>query len=145
MLQSRFGIDNSKISHDRLEGEVIVVDLESGSYYCLTNTGADVWTLLVEGYSGEEAVQILHEYYLGDRNNIEVDVKEFIKKLIEFTLLFETKIIRINEIRLPNDLNRSQWFKPKLDEYNDMWDLIKMDPIHESNEELGWPEKKSEN
>jgi hypothetical protein len=51
MQESKFGIDISKISHDRLDGEVIVVDLESGSYYCLTDSGADVWTLLVQGLS----------------------------------------------------------------------------------------------
>jgi hypothetical protein len=33
---------------------------------------------------------------------------------------------------------RGRWQPPAFDEYTDMWELIKLDPIHEVDE-VGWP------
>lgn len=145
MQDSKFGINTKSTSHDRLDGEVIVVDLESGSYYCLTDSGADIWTLVVQGLSIEEIDKTLNENYIGEQLVIRMDTEKFINKLIEIKIIFPIKSAEKHEFQLPNDLIRSKWIEPNIDEYNDMWDLIKMDPIHESNEELGWPEKKENN
>ena len=37
---------------------------------------------------------------------------------------------------------RTAWRAPEFDEYTDMWELIKLDPIHEV-EEAGWPIRKA--
>jgi hypothetical protein len=125
MQESKFGIDISKISHDRLDGEVIVVDLESGSYYCLTDSGADVWTLLVQGLSLGDIEIMLLEKYIGEESKIRFDIEEFIGKLIQIKLIFPIKSNEKNEFQLPDDLIRSNCKEP--------------------NRELGWPEKRENN
>ena len=63
-------------------------------------------------------------------------------KCIEF--LVDRGLIRLAdahmpmaELRLPPSM-RNEWTAPQFDEYTDMWDLIKLDPIHEADE-VGWP------
>ncbi|MFM1825873.1 MAG: hypothetical protein RLZZ37_508 [Actinomycetota bacterium] len=145
MVPRSFNYDLSKISFDRLDGEVIIVDLESGSYYCTSQTGSDIWTLVVQGVSTEQILLILNEKYLGKLTELENDINAFVDKLEEIKLIYPVKNNELIDFIFPEDQNRSKWIKPVIEEYTDMWDLIKMDPIHESNEKQGWPEKKVEN
>lgn len=145
MVPRSFNFDVSKISFDRLDGEVIIVDLESGSYYCTSQTGSDIWSLVVQGISTNKILQVLIKKYIGELNVLENDINKFIDKLVDLNLIFPIKSNEDADFVLPEDQIRSNWLKPIIEEYTDMWDLIKMDPIHESNEKQGWPEKKVEN
>jgi len=42
----RYPIDATNISHERLEDEVIIINLARGAYYSGSGPAADVWTLI---------------------------------------------------------------------------------------------------
>ncbi len=52
----RFCINSSRITHETVDGEVVIVNLASGSYYSLNGAGASIWRCLEGQASLEEIV-----------------------------------------------------------------------------------------
>ncbi|CAB4337773.1 unannotated protein [freshwater metagenome] len=131
----------SSISHERLEDEVIIINLVSGSYFAGSNVTADAWTLVSNGASALEASAQLARIYSHDEKAIGQDVNAFVARLIELGLL-EPATSQPTATQLSRAAT-SEWTTPILVEYTDMWDLIRLDPIHDV-EETGWPNARPE-
>ena len=54
------------ITHERLDDEVMAINLESGAYIALDDAAADCWSLLVAGASVDEIARVLAERYTVD-------------------------------------------------------------------------------
>ncbi len=70
-----------------LDGEAVLLNVDSGIYYGLNVLGTRIWQLLVEGLD-EEAIhrQLLDEYDV-DRTQLQTDVSDFLAALIARGLL----------------------------------------------------------
>src|SRR5947209_11318701 len=67
MEQSRrFDVDSSRVVHETIDGETILINLQSGTYYSLTGCGSDVWSLLSGGWSDREVAAELERRYGAD-------------------------------------------------------------------------------
>jgi hypothetical protein len=134
----RYCVDKSKVTDDRLEDEVIIINTATGCYYSGSGTAADVWSLVSQGASVAEAAQDLAAAYSCTEQTVLPDVSKCIDFLVDRGLLRLTDLsVPAPELRLPPSIRR-EWTAPAFDEYTDMWDLIKLDPIHEADE-IGWP------
>ncbi|AMN39830.1 PqqD family protein [Rhodoplanes sp. Z2-YC6860] len=137
----RYLVDAKGVSHDRLQDEVIVINVASGAYYSGSGCAADVWTLLTQGASLDEAARHLATAYDEAEETIRRDVATCADFLVERGLLQASDApAPKTEFDLPGGA-RTVWRAPEFDEYTDMWELIKLDPIHEV-EEVGWPVRK---
>jgi hypothetical protein len=138
----RYRVDTSRVSHDRLQDEVIVINVASGAYYSGSGTAADVWTLIAQGVSRDEAVRQLASAYATDEKHITADVEACIATLLARGLIeADDHPVNNGTALLPEGM-RGAWAPPAFDEYTDMWELIKLDPIHEVDE-VGWPVAKA--
>src|SRR3954465_4821285 len=45
-MMPEFTINSQKVVHETLDGETIVIHLETGNYYSLTGSGAEIWALV---------------------------------------------------------------------------------------------------
>jgi hypothetical protein len=135
----RYFVDTTNISHERLNGEVIIINLASGAYYSGVGTAADLWTLLSSGASLAEATSMLAIEYACDERTVTSDVERCLAFLVGRGIVQRDDIVaqRKVELMLP-ELDRGVWTAPKFDEYTDMWDLIRLDPIHDVGD-AGWP------
>lgn len=141
-MTQNYVINEANISHDRLEGEVIIVDLSSGSYFSTSLVGADIWTLVSSKVDKNKIIEELSNIYKLDILETKNQIECFITELINNNLIKEVDLNEDFPINLPQDIVRLKWENPRLEKYTDMWDLIKMDPIHETDTDIGWPEKK---
>jgi len=138
----RYFADAKLVSYDRLQDEVIIINVGSGAYYSGSGPAADLWTLLTEGASPEEATRLLAAVYDAPEETIGRDIETCIAFLVERGLL-QTDNASAPKIGLAlPDIARTAWRAPQFDENTDMWELIKLDPIHEV-EEAGWPIRKA--
>ena len=48
-MTTRFKVNTPPVIHETLDGEVIVVNLDTGTYYSIPGTGAEIWTLVDQG------------------------------------------------------------------------------------------------
>ena len=131
-----FCIDHANISWERVSGEVIAIQLNTGKYYSFSNVAADIWSLADNGISLEEILNILGKLYIQSENS-ESEVREFISKCSAELLFIKCEPESKSSV-LPDDIARSTWITPQLIEYSDLQDLILVDPIHDVDDS-GWP------
>lgn len=135
----RYCVDKSCVTHDRLQDEVIIINVATGSYYSGSGTAADIWSLFAQGTSLAEAARKLASEYSCDEHDVLRDVDRCVGFLLERGLLQQNDqtASTMTDLVLPHSV-RTGWNAPDFDEYTDMWDLIKLDPIHEVDD-VGWP------
>lgn len=134
----RYEADAIRISHERLNDEVIIINFESGAYYSGTGSFADLWSLLLQGASDSEAADHLAALYGLAATKILPDLREVIGQLLAKNLLAEAPGRDTPPVLSLPDGERGDWAAPAFAEYTGMWDLIQLDPIHEVSE-AGWP------
>lgn len=128
------------IVHETLDGETIVIHLETGNYYSLTGSGAEIWALLNGAGSASAICAELARRHACAEDEIKGVVERFIGDL-EREGLVERGDASPNGARADPSDGGGPWEAPKLERYDDMRDFLLVDPIHEVDE-TGWPSPK---
>ena len=119
-----------------IDGEAIMINGEKGTYYNLSSQATLIFQFILDGYSLEEICFL---------NDLEPDtgkhIETMIDKLINEDVLEETE--KVNDRASPSKLMIGNFQKDiVLTIYDDMQDMLALDPIHEADDVVGWPEKK---
>jgi hypothetical protein len=133
--RKRYQLNEKEVVSELLDGEVVVIHLQSGTYYSMLASGADIWGALVGGWAIEEIAEQL-DAGGGERQRIEAEVSRFVD-----ILLAEELIVPITVIPCPPRSGfqpATAFVAPELHKYTDMQELLLVDPIHEVTEQ-GWP------
>lgn len=139
-----------KVVHEVFDDEVIVVNLESGSYYSVSGSGAEIWKLIGSGASLPEVIRAVGATYHGDRAEVERSVGLFVDELWAEQLIAPAEHAAgldgggadgdgaTTDAARPLDGGRPAFEAPVLEKYTDMEQLLLLDPIHDVDE-TGWP------
>jgi hypothetical protein len=138
---------NAWVTHERLDDEVIAINLETGAYFALDAAAADAWTLFAAGSSTDEVVTGLAARYATSPDTLPADVSAFAAELVEQGLATETADAPTpadDAAPLPaaGDEPRA-YTPPSLLRYDDLADMLLLDPIHEVDD-VGWPIARTE-
>lgn len=74
-----------------VNGEIVLLDLDSESYFGLNATGARIWQLMQEGKSGEALLEQMLEEFEIEREQLQADVSELIDQLCEAGLIVRSE------------------------------------------------------
>ena len=133
---------NPQVIHETIEGETIIIDLSSGTYYSLQGTGPEIWNALVAGASAGAIVESLAKGCSEGHESIEVAVEAFLRDLETAGLVAPAeRAENTTEISLNgrNGNGREATFRiPKLETFTDMQEIILLDPVHQVDDR-GWP------
>lgn len=142
-----FRVNTPTVSHETIDGEAVIINLDNGNYYSLTEAGSTVWDLIARRVSLAEICRQICEMYQGDCSQMESSVRELLAQLQQ-----ENLIVSATGETAPNDIavesttangngNSKVPFKlPVLQKYTDMQELLLLDPIHDVDD-TGWPRK----
>lgn len=133
---SHLSIAHDDVSAERLEGDVIAVNLATGAYFSMTGTAADIWTAATSGCHSDDWLATLDAAYGMECPRDEIE--SFLRLCLRHGLLSEAPSSRRDEVILPDDLVRDAWLSPELGIFEDLRDLLIADPIHEASV-YGWP------
>lgn len=129
-----YRLANSGIIHELLNDEVIIANLDTGVYYSIRGSGVQIWQLLLEGHLPSSIESLFLEKYAKTP-----PLSPFIDRLVEENLLIA---IEENAAASFPSLSWPSTFElPLLERYDEMKNLLMLDPIHEVDEE-GWPNRK---
>jgi len=135
-------INRSGISLERLDGEVVIISFETGKYFNSNGSAADLLFLIEQGVSQASWDYILAKSFSNFRlNNLEIE--KFLDQLIEEKIVLSGAVLASSEVDLPSDYSRGEWISPHLSIFDDLADLLLVDPIHDTSTE-GWPKTKDE-
>jgi hypothetical protein len=140
-MTTRFRVNSPNVIHETIEGEVILIDLKTGTYYSLRETGAAVWQAIEDGADEDEIGATLGRRYEGSSD----EMREAARRLV--SELEREGLIQADNGAAPpsrpalseNDAEpREPFTAPVLEKHTDMQDLILLDPVHEVGGR-GWP------
>jgi SAM-dependent methyltransferase len=138
-----YAVNDASIVFDVLEGEVVVVNLDNGSYYILQGTASTIWQMLAAGRSVPEIGGLLSRHYANDSALVDASIADFVTQLTQEALLVPASAAAHaatagDERLLSHD--GKPFDAPVMFRYTDMQALIQMDPIREYDE-TGWPRR----
>ena len=136
-LATRFKINGPDVIAETIDGEAIIINLNSGAYYSSLGSGGAIWQAIIASHSVEETLELLAARYGAERNTIEPEVSQFVSQLVDEGLVIES-----SEPSATDDVAfgaTGSFETPVLSKYTDMQELLLLDPIHDVDPKIGWP------
>jgi len=140
-----FRINTSRVAHQTLDGEAIIIDFDSGTYYSTGGSGAIIWQEIASNAPVSGIVETLNRKYMGDAETIRHSLDQFLDELER-----EALIERRDDVSLTprassaapdkESAARPAFETPSLHKFTDMQDLLLLDAIHNTDPQ-GWPIK----
>lgn len=138
---SRYGVKEPSVVYEVFDEEVVVLDLESGSYYSLRASAAWIFQAAVGGASSGSIAAAFARGdadCAGDRADVHAEVGAFLDSLVAEDLLVAQPGPAASEARFELPGDAGPFTPPLFEKFTDMQDLLLLDPIHDVDE-TGWP------
>ena len=157
-------INAPHVVHETIDGETILIHLGTGAYYSLEGLGAHVWGLAVSGSDESEIVADAQSHYDANPQLVAEAVGSLLRELLDEGLLASSEAIDgdgVNGMTVNGDVGAAptadptlqpdappsslpvEFVAPVLSKYTDMQEFMLIDPIHDVEEEAGWPHVKA--
>lgn len=131
ITQQAYKIAGPDIVFEQFDGDLVVLNLGTGQYFGFNASAAAVWTVLMAGVQPAQMVEC--GLTLSALDN-------FVERLVALTLVVPDPHgagTLTDEFRALLATNSSP---PTVDTYDDLADLIVADPIHDVDQQVGWPQ-----
>lgn len=134
-------INTRKILFEEFENETVLVNTESGFYYSLSSTGTLVLQLINDGWP----TNMVSEKLFGTDapSSIHAEIDTFLCRLLEEEIVVEKKVnewdapaTTSSEAALPAS---EKYDPPVLERFDDVRELLLIDPVHQVDQQYGWP------
>jgi hypothetical protein len=134
-----YRVNRPKVVYEVFEDETVLINLDSGSYYSFSGSGALIWDCIIRGDSVGSVIENLQERFCG-MDGIGPAVEDFMRELVQENLVVEASSRADKNVKQEKkeSARLAQFERPVLQKYSDMQDLLLLDPIHEVDE-TGWP------
>jgi len=121
---------------ETIDGEVVLIHFDTGNYYLIGGSGADVWSLVERGATKDQIVSAVAARYAAQPNEVESAITGFIGELIDEGLAIPAE--NPDPITLDAAPAGALFEAPAVSRFEDMSEMLLLDPIHDVGE-TGWP------
>jgi hypothetical protein len=137
----RFRINSPQVIGETVDAEVIIVNLGTATYYSVKGDSILLWNAIVEGATLDELAEAVVAATDASYVDAARAVEGFRASLVAEGLIAE----RDDDVELTLDLagGGSGLLEPSFEAYSDMQDLVLLDPVHQVDDERGWPHTQS--
>lgn len=130
MIDSVLRVSGPDIVFEDFDGDLVVLNITSGQYFGFNGTAAIAWAALMEGVKPRDLIAA---------GLPQEDVEAFVARLDNLGLVKPTDEAGTAIGDAARTDLAAQTQAPQVDAYDDLSDLILADPIHDVDEEAGWP------
>ena len=103
----------------------------------MNDSGAYLWQLIQNGFNEEQITAIMSEQFSISSETAKASLKVFLDHLLEEQLIISVETLPVKE-QVMVESKEMVYNPPELTVFNDMQELLLLDPIHEISEQ-GWP------
>ena len=82
-------IDKKRIFWKKVDKDVVILDIEKGTYYDLNEVGARIWELALDSRSLDEIVDVLLDTFDAPRDVVYKETQSILQDLLSEELLLE--------------------------------------------------------
>jgi hypothetical protein len=142
-------INSDDVTAEVIDGELIAVHWETGTYYNIEGVGAEIWAHVEKGAQAGHIVEAITAAYDGSDEEIKWDVLRLLLQMREERLVVFGDPETAGDYSPQSSADRAESGAKKpyepavLQKYDDMSDLLTIDPIH-GIDDAGWPVPASE-
>jgi hypothetical protein len=142
MLNKIYKINESKAISETIDGETIIINLETGYYYSVNKTATIIWNEIQKNNTVKNVPQQFMNHFEVDVSTAEKSIAEIIALLLKDDLILEldsdvSPIIRAQK----TGVAKGKFIMPRIERYDDMAGALMSDPVHDVNDD-GWPNLK---
>lgn len=134
---SSFYIDSKRVVSETLEGETIIIDFQSGTYYSLNETATDIWKSLLAGLQHPALLERMGTIY----ETVPQDALDTFLSRLQEEHLIEVGTPTQTTPLAPHEGAKRAFVTPELKAFRDMQEMLLADPIHDIDA-TGWPNLK---
>ena len=140
----RLRINTPTVVGQVIDGEAVVINLQTGAYYSLVGSAAAIWEALERELPPSLLRDSLEAQFWTSRDEIDRTLEEFVEVLRGEGLIVDsvgTPAPAAGDAvaALPPPSARTAFEPPVLAKYTDMQELLLLDPIHDTDD-AGWPQ-----
>jgi hypothetical protein len=133
-----YRLNSSNVVHDTIDGEVLAIRSDTGTYYSMQGPTASAWCALISGADVDAMATAIASHHDADVEIVRQALIALGADLVSESLLVESAADGAAIVELPTDTRGQAWEPLRFEKYTDMQDLLLFDPIHEV-EPSGWP------
>jgi hypothetical protein len=134
-------IETPEVVSDIIDGEAIMLHRLYGDYFSTDGVGGLIWQWIGEGRSRSQILSMLNARFSASPAEIATAVDSFLADLVTHKLVRE--IIEGDESATetiePQTNPEAEFVRPTLHVYSDIRNMVLLDPIHDVDENIGWP------
>ncbi|HUA77981.1 MAG TPA: hypothetical protein VMA86_09935 [Acetobacteraceae bacterium] len=130
---SRYVINAPDVVSEDFSGQTVMLNLANGHYFSVAGIGGPIWNSLLAGH---KPVTIL-DGIRANRPELLDQASAFLERLVELNLIRADGADGIT----PSEPIAKDWSGegPEIQVYDDLAELISSDPIHDVDQQAGWP------
>jgi hypothetical protein len=132
----------SDLVAETLSDETLVIDTATGVFFSLRGVASALWSML-EGIASDAELRAAVRDQFADSPSIDTDLDAFLVALEADSLVVETPTAREGDVAVPAAWPDA-YAAPEVKKYDDMADLLLVDPIHDVAADRGWPDKRAD-
>ena len=145
-MNLRYRVNDRVVVSEIIDGEAIIMNKRTGDYFSADGIASLLWQWVCEGHMREQMQMALAERFGRTPAEIGEAVDPFFAALVEHQLVEAVKSPQppaANGAPAQPAVTAMTFAPPVLHVYTDKRDLMLLDPIHETDTELGWPAPKN--
>ena len=123
----QYDLASEEVAAKLIDGEAVIINLETGVYYSLGGAGATVWAMLAAGHTPNETIDQVAVSYDEDRARVADDVDALVADLASEGLIAPTPCREAQPPDFDIAAERTYW-PPVVERYSDLSDLLALDP-----------------
>jgi len=141
MAATRYRANTPRIVDETIDGETLIIDMVTGTYFSCAGPSTLAWTALCRGATADETAQLICSTYGIAASDAKRDAEQFLAMLVGDELL----VLREEDADSASVIEEAEldscgggYELLHIDKYTGLADLILLDPVHDVSV-AGWP------
>lgn len=127
------------VIHETIDGEAVILNFDTGNYYSLRGSGESIWAALIERRTTSDIADLMRAKYADGDDTIRSAISALCAQLVAENLIRPSDEAAEHFGLASEPAGTAPFAPPVLEKFDDMQDLIMLDPIHEVDATEGWP------
>lgn len=133
-----YKINKEFVVYEHMDVELTVINLQKGHYFIGRDSAIELFFMLEAPKTADDLIAEVQAIYAVPKTVAEEEVTSLMEMWLANDLISESDEISTAEPQAVSELK--PWVKPVFIAFDDMRDLLLLDPIHETElDEQGWP------
>jgi hypothetical protein len=138
MSNSAFVFNDKEFAFETFDDEIVILNLMSGTYYAVGESGLDIWSALIGSSPLPEISRACADHYGIEEKIVAGDLHALVTRLSEERIVAAAPA-SAKAVSLTPRKTANSYQAPTIQKHADLEDLLTLDPIHDVDPERGWP------